>query len=447
MLADLFRRAPAVAEERADSPSVALSQLQRQRGGLEYVYAPMPVSLRQAMTQAAASACVDVLASSVATLPLDVVRKQGSTRVQVTPTPSLIVKPSVQSDVDVWLYQVVDSMATDGNAFGLVGAVDSMARPTSIELVNPEQVTGRRVVGGVPEALVDGKRHEMYPFGDLWHVPGKFTRAGSPFADSPLKRALADISMALAAREYGGRFFGDGAHSTQVVKPGKQINEDEARVWKAKVLNAVRGTREPLVLGKDDDIAALDSPDDATKFLELMQFAVLEACRHWRVPPGMVYAAVSGQSVTYSNVDQADLAFLKFSLELYLVRIERALTGLIAPGQFAMFNRKAWLRSDAKTRNDIYDLRLKNKTMSVNQVRALEDEPPIADPVFDQPGIPSRAEGGLSPVELAEALQKIYLSVGVVISAEEARDILNRAGADLSKVLPELTGPPKKPEA
>ena len=43
----------------------------------------------------------------------------------------------------------------------------------------------------------------------------------------------------------------------------------------------------------------------------------------------------------------------------------------------------------------------------------------------------------MSVADLTVALQKIYLAVGKVITAEEARSILNRAGAGLAEVLPD----------
>ena len=105
----------------------------------------------------------------------------------------------------------------------------------------------------------------------------------------------------------------------------------------------------------------------------------------------MVYAATSGQNVTYANVSQADLHYLKHSLEGLLVRIENAMSRLLARPQRVRFNRNAFLRSDPETRHDIYDQRLKNTTMSVNDVHALEDEEPVDDPEFDAPGIPGGA--------------------------------------------------------
>lgn len=131
-------------------------------------------------------------------------------------------------------------------------------------------------------------------------------------------------------------------------------------------------------------------PNDS-QFLELMRFALEESCRFWRVPPTMVYGAVSGSAVTYSNVTQADLAYLKHSLEGHLVRIEKGLTRLLPRPQFVRFNRNAFLRSDPITRSEVMDRRLRNKSASVNEYRALEDERPFTDPEYDEPGIPGDA--------------------------------------------------------
>lgn len=60
----------------------------------------------------------------------------------------------------------------------------------------------------------------------------------------------------------------------------------------------------------------------------------------------------------------------------------------------------------------------------------------LADPT--DPNLVDGADpaGSLSPEELAVMVQKIYLGVGTVLSSEEARDILNSAGANLTGPAP-----------
>lgn len=354
------------------------------------VYSPVSVSTSTALTHAASSACIDTLASSVSALPLDAVRSSGTVRRPVEPAPPLIRQPSSLVEQDVWLYQLMQSLLTDGNAFGEIVMYGSGALPSSIELLDPETVTNRRMVNGVPTVDVPGATRQLYPFGDLWHLPGRFVRAGSPFADSPVQRAKATIGSAVAAREFGARFFGDGAHPGMIVSSETVLTPEQAEGIKKALIRATKGNREPAVIGAGLKVDPIMVDPNDSQFIDLMRFATEESCRFWRVPPSMIYAATSGQSVTYANVSQADLAYLKHSLEGHLVRIEKALTRLLPRPQFARFNRNAFLRSDPDSRSLIQDRRLKNQTMTVNEVRAQEDELPFGEQ-YDEPGIPAPA--------------------------------------------------------
>lgn len=361
-------------------------------------YSPVPVGVHNAVTHAASSACIDALATSVSTLPVDVIRTTNGKRRPVEPQPPLIAQPSALVEQDVWLYQLVDSMLTDGNAFGFVQGVDREARPTFIELIDPATVTNRRVTAGVPAVTVLGDGdHALYPFGDVWHIPGKYAKAGGPFAESPIRRASATIGAALAAREFGGRFFADGGHPGGLISADVPLTNDEAAAIKRAFVNAAKGNREPAVLGSGLTYQPLMVDPNDSQFIDLMRFVIEEACRFWRVPPSMVYAAVSGQAVTYANVSQADLHYLKHSLEGLLVRVERALTRLIPRPQIVRFNRNAFLRSDPETRWKVHDLRLRNKTTSVNRVLTIEDELPFDDPAYDKPGIPGEPMSAAPP--------------------------------------------------
>ena len=389
----LRRQRPSEPEHEARS--INLSQYAQLWSDSFSSYSPVPVSTQTALTHAASSACVDTLATSVSSLPLDAIRQVDKRRVPVVPTPSLIREPSNLVDQDVWLYQLMDSMLTDGNAFGEVTSATTY--PTSIELLNPEIVTDRRIIDGKAAVLVNGDRQFVWPHGDIWHVPGRFVRAGSPFAESPVVRARATIGSAIAARDFGSKFFGDGGHPGGLITSEQPLNAEQAKQIKSAWLNAVRGNREPAVIGSGLNYQPLMVDPNDSQFIDLMQFAIEEACRFWRVPPSMVYAATSGQSVTYANVSQADLHYLKHSLEGHLIRIERALTRLLPRPQFARFNRNAFLRSDPIVRSEVADRRLRNKTLTVNEYRALEDEEAFPDPAYNEPGIPGLPAAPAAP--------------------------------------------------
>jgi HK97 family phage portal protein len=408
----------------------------------------------RALMSAAAWSCIDVLCTTFASLPSDVVRAVGGARLPA-PAPAVVVKPSPLVSARVWKYQVAYSQVTDGNAFGWVGDnVDNLGNPTRIDMLDPRCVTGRRVDSdGFGSAIVEGKgRQKLWPAGPLWHVPGKVVPAGTPFALSPLKYAGLSISAGIEAEQYGARFFTDGGHPSALLQSDEEIDEPLALRIKNSFMSAIRpGSREPAVMGSGLTYTKVQSDPGVTQYIDLIRFSVEQACRYWRVPPSMIYSAVSGQSVTYANVSQADLHYLKHSVDGYLTNYEEAMTAIMVKPRSLKVNRDALLRADPLERYKLHEMALKNRIRTGNEVRALEDLAPFDDPAFDLPGVPpwtdpapADADAGvtMSSRDLAEALQKIYLSVGTVVSGDEAREILNREGAGLEGPAPAGDTPP-----
>jgi HK97 family phage portal protein len=335
------------------------------------------VSTDRALHDAAVYACVDLIASSVGSLPVDVVQSVGNERRPVTPTPSLIANPSALVPLDVWLYQCAWSMATDGNAWGLITQTDSRGVPTMIELLNADAVQNRRLVDGVPTVDVNGETVQRYPYGKLWHAPGKMVPAGSWFAVGPIHYGATEIDSSLAIQSYAGRFYSDGAHPSAIVYTDQTIDPEDAAKVKAAFMKSVHGSREPAVFGNGWKYETIQSSPESAQLVEAQRMVAVQIARRWLVPPAMIYAAMSGESITYQNVSQSDLHYLKHSLDRYLVRIEKALGALLPRPQSVKFNRDALLRADTTTRYQSHEIALRNGWRTINEVRALEDEPPL----------------------------------------------------------------------
>jgi HK97 family phage portal protein len=203
-----------------------------------------------------------------------------------------------------------------------------------------------------------------------------------------VEQAQTAIGTSIAAEDFGARFFVDGAHPTAAVYSEQELTQEQAQSIKDSFLAAIRGTREPAVFGSGLKIEKLSVDPKDSQFIDLLRFEVEQACRFWGVPPSMVYAAISGQNVTYANVTQADFSFMKHSVDNWLVDIEDAWSALIPAPQVVKFNTSAFLRMDELGRWEIHNIRLNNKTTTVNAVKVLEDEEPFPDPEYDQPGIP-----------------------------------------------------------
>lgn len=361
------------------------------------------VTLESYTKNVAAGACVRVLVSTVKKLPVDEVRYQGDVRIPLTTQSQIVKAPSGKVSRRAWVAQIMRSLCTAGNVYGEVVAYDlNTTRPTQIETINPTRASWLQVAGAwVPH--IDGKPRILWPLGDLWHKPATdYLPAGQPFALSPVTESATSIGTGIAAENFGAEFFGDGAHPTQVLKSDDpNLTQEQAEAAKDALIASTRGNRRPLALGASWSLEKNFVDPKDSQFIDLLRFEVEQACRTWGVPPSMVYAAISGQSVTYANVSQADLAFLKHSVDNWLVDIEDAWSELIAAPRVVKFNTSALLRMDDEGRWNIHDLRLKNKTTSVNRVLTLEDELPFKDPEFDKPGIPGGAEVPARPLKVA----------------------------------------------
>jgi HK97 family phage portal protein len=395
----LFRRpSPSSAEARSTFSPLSFEQLAAMVVG--HSSGTGPISEDRALHSAAAWSCIDVLATTVSSLPIDVIRTVGRTR-QPARAPAVIERPSPLVSRRVWLYSLMFSLCTDGNAFGWIGEnLDELGNPTRIDLMHPSGVTGRRVgADGVAEVTINGKgTHKLWPYGPVWHVPGKMVAAGSPFALSPLSYAGTSITAGIAAEGYGARFFTDGGHPSAILHADQELDEGAARRIKAAFVAAIRpGSREPAVMGSGLTYTPVQSDPSSTQFIELIRFSIEQACRYWRVPPAMVYSAVSGQSVTYANVSQADLHYLKHSVDGYLTSLEESLSALLTAPRSVKVNRDAMLRADPLERYKLHELALKNRVRTVNEVRVLEDEAPFSDE-FDMPGVPPIPGAPGSPI-------------------------------------------------
>ena len=157
------------------------------------------------------------------------------------------------------------------------------------------------------------------------------------------------------------------------------------------------------MLGADLKHEQIQTPAGETQFIETERLAVEKVCRYWGVPPGMVYGAISGESITYQNVTDADLNFLKHSLDVYYVRVEGALSDLLPRPQFVKANRNSILRASPKARFEANQIALANRQVTVNELRALEDLPGFG-PDFDVPGVPPFPAAATTAIPAAQAL-------------------------------------------
>jgi HK97 family phage portal protein len=314
---------------------------------------------------------VRLLADSVSTLPVDVFRR--GEREPLEPPP-ILVTPAAGWSLHEWLEAVMRSLLLRGNAYGLVVARGADLRPTQVELVSPDAMTAKVNREGMIEYRLHGK---PWPAEDTWHVKA-YRMPGLVVGLSPVEHARQQVGLGLAVERYGATWFGDGGIPTGTFKNTElTLEQEQADEIKARLVNAIR-TRQPMVHGKDWQFTPIAVKPDESQFIETAKLNVAAIARIYGVPPEMI-AAESGNSLTYSNVEQRSLDFLIYGVSPWLVRLERALGALLPRRQYVKFNANALLRTTTKDRYEAHKTAIEAGLLTVNEARALEDLPPLEE--------------------------------------------------------------------
>ena len=335
------------------------------------------VSPTQALSLVPVFGAARLLAAQVASLPLQAYRKAGDARSQMA-VPSLFVAPSSTGSLYDWLHRCVTSLALRGNAYGLVVARDQHGYPTTVEWLHPDHVSCQDQMMSGPGSYIQPIWYwqgRVLPAEDLVHIPW-FTIAGKVQGLSPIEACATTISTGVSAQVYTSDWFNNGA-----VPPGKfrntkqTVSQVEGDEIKARLVAAIR-SRKPLVFGADweyDPIAV--SAYDA-RFVETLKLTATQVASIYGIPPEML-GGEAGGSLTYSTVEQNALNLVKFTLRPWLELLEEHFSKLLPKPQYVKFNLDALERADLQARMSAYETARNIGVLSVNDIRKLEDLPPV----------------------------------------------------------------------
>lgn len=348
------------------------SQVGRGKAGL-----PSMARAESALRKVAVWSSANLVAGVCSNLPADGFTGSGAAKREV-PLPPFFADPDGSGQgLDDWLYQLLMSWLLRGNAYGKILDVDALGRPAQIALHHPDTVA----------PSLDSKGRVVWRFGGeevtadkVWHRR-MFPMPGRLLGLSPVALHALTIGQGLAAAEFGAGFFADGGHPSAILQQTESSTVDpkQAATVKARFLAATRGQREPVVLGKGWKYEAVQVTPEESQFLDTQRYTSTECARIFGPGLAEVLGYETGGSLTYSNIEQRSLDLLKFTLNRYLRRAETVLSrDVLAQPRWVRFNRGALLETDLLTRYRAHEIALRNEFAVVNEVRELEDRPPVA---------------------------------------------------------------------
>lgn len=329
--------------------------------------------------------CVNLLSGTIASLPLAVYRVEDGARVVARDHPLYRVlhdSPNYdQTAVDFWEF-VCASIELWGNAYCRVER--SAGRVIGLYPVAPNLVTVRRLQSGTLEYRwsEDGK-HYIETDRTMLHIRGF---GGNPLGGmSTLHFGRHAFGLARAIDRSAGGMFANGLRPSGVLTFEKFLSPENRAIAEKQLAEKFIGSMNsgrPMVLEGGTKWEQLTiNPEDA-QMLQSRGFSVEEVCRFFGVPPFMVGHTEKSTSWG-TGLEQQTLAFQKFTLRRRLKRIEQALEKQLltpedrAKGVTVEFNLEGLLRADSAGRARFYQQMTAIGAMTINEVRALENLPPV----------------------------------------------------------------------
>lgn len=407
------------------------------------------VNYDTALSDDAILAAVSLLAGDIAALPMRalVTDDTGLSR-PLARQPSWLEVPD-PTDIAITdvahKTQVALSLLLAGNAYVLCEpsvfdpVVLTVLNPVRIKVVKPNRERLFEVMGrsGIESDWTPDDRLDTMSSAQVLHIP-YMLRPGRLQGLSPVDAQAGNVGISIAMRRWVENFFGKGAQvsgfvSVPTTASNEQVEKASERIekrwggWrKAGIIGVLSGGAQWVKTGL--------SPQDAD--LDGMWRRQLEvAARIYGIPPFMIGSQEPAGVAYASSVERAQ-HYIDHCMNRYTRPIEKAYSRLGSAGRppepdtDVRFVYDAFLRGDPKARWETHLSALQARAITIDEVRALENRPPLGGFTEEQLG----GSGGLLGTPNNQAQDPRYEQVGSLV----------RAGFDPAESLAAVGLPPIK---
>lgn len=342
--------------------------------------------------------CHNLIVDSIASMPLRQIRNGEA--VQPTPrwlTDPMLLRPDDRFGVNLagrpgvlsgpeFYAALISSVVMRGNGFFLYQVDQStMPMPALLPLAAEHvgttvDASGSKVytIGGQPLNAA-GRLDLNGTEWSLFHTRGPAPYDEDGFGLGVLDRHAQTIADGRTFRSFAETSVQSGVPAGYLKVTTPSLTQSQADELKSKWMAAHGSSRRSIaVLNAVTDFTPLSiTPVDAA-VVEMLKMNAADIALAFGVEPAMIGAGSDPN--TYANVESRMLQFVQFTLLPYIRRLEVALSALVPAGTDVRIDMRGLLRADTSTRVATYSTALADGWMTVNEVRGLEDLPPLAEP-------------------------------------------------------------------
>lgn len=356
----------------------------RKGGDLLTLYYPQG----DAMTIATVYRCVRLLSESVASLPVQYLKRTrdgvfvdaGDTRMDYL----LNVQPEgALSAFDFWR-TVVMQLLLRGNAYAVPRYSPVTGTLYEIKLCGVGTVAHDTTNGTYAVNDMNNGIYGTFDEDEIIHIkglPGACPKTGVSvlaYARQSIGIAQAGDSETLNRFLNGGDVRGIVSNSGDAVRGFGEYQDEELEKTAGNIDERFRNGERIVSLPGDVGFKQISLTSADMQFLESRKFGVLEICRFFGVHPSFVF---SDTATNYKSAEQANMAFLSHTLAPLLRNIEGELRRkLLSPSLSARysfrFNPRSLHACDLAGMAD-YRAKMLQTGSTVNEVRRMENLPPV----------------------------------------------------------------------
>ena len=344
------------------------------------------VNERTSMQMTAVYSCVRILSEAIASLPLNtfVYTDSGGKEKAIShPLYHLLHdEPNPEMSSFIFRETLMTHLLLWGNAYAQV-IRNGKGEVIALYPLMPDRMTVDRDKNGhlyykYTKSNEDAPTMEngsvILSPSDVLHIPG--LGFDGLVGYSPIAMAKNAIGLAIAAEEYGSKFYANGAAPSGVLEhPGTLKDPGRVRESWQSTFGGSANANKVAVLEEGMKYTPISISPNEAQFLETRKFQINEIARIFRVPPHMVGDL---EKSSFSNIEQQSLEFVKYTLDPWVIRWEQALYRALLSEEekktvFFKFNVEGLLRGDYASRMNGYATARQNGWMSANDIRELED--------------------------------------------------------------------------
>ena len=380
---DALRGRPVEARASIESPLVPLTSTTL----VDMMTAPasaagVRVSEQTSLGMSAVWRAVNLLAGTAASLPLHAYQQiddvrvpaskdQQGTRLLADPHPDL-------TPMELWETAYAHLLLW-GNCY-FQKLYNQAGQLSELWPIRPESVRPGRARDHTKVYVVNGDEDNPQTDREIFHIPG-FSLDGI-MGLSVIQMHRQGLGLALAAEEYGARLFGSGSMMSGILTTPTKLTQDQAtrlkEQWAAKH-SGLAHAHEVAVLDNGASFQQMSIPPQDAQFIESRRFQIAEVARMFGVPPHMLMDMERSTSWG-TGIEQQGLGFVVYTLRPWLTRVEQRMTRLIRPATvYARYSVEGLLRGDSGARSAFYTSMWNIGAFSTNEIRKLEDQPPVPD--------------------------------------------------------------------